>query len=260
MGRPQTALPAVGAPVRRLDADGLRPEAVAPSNTVESARRGPPSGSADVPVAAPLASVPARPAATSSSTAAVTRVVATSDRGGAFLVRRTLTLRAPGSTAFMRPSVLGFDGAVGAAAVLVKQDFVCGLAGRYLAQAAADGDTALVTWGRAELLLDAGMASPSWHLWSLPTRTLDADLTELVRVMRGPDPPTWGGAMERSRVLEARPGRPARRCGRARSDAATPRASASRAGPPAVRRRHRTSTMSPVPALVTTRTDPSKDT
>jgi hypothetical protein len=63
--------------------------------------------------------------------------------------------------------------------------------GRYLAQAVEPGDTGLVTWGHAETLLYAGLPSPYRHLWSLPTRTLDPRLTELMRVMEGPSPPTW---------------------------------------------------------------------
>jgi hypothetical protein len=63
--------------------------------------------------------------------------------------------------------------------------------GRYLAEAAEPGDTGLVTWGNAETLYYAGLTSPYPHLWSLPTRTLDPRLTELLRVMDGPRPPTW---------------------------------------------------------------------
>lgn len=63
--------------------------------------------------------------------------------------------------------------------------------GRYLAEAAEPGDTGLVTWGQAETLFYAGLTSPYRHLWSLPTRTLDPQLTELLHVMEGPRPPTW---------------------------------------------------------------------
>ena len=63
--------------------------------------------------------------------------------------------------------------------------------GRYLAEAAEPGDTGLVTWGHAETLYYAGLTSPYRHLWSLPIRTLDPRLAELLQVMEGPHPPTW---------------------------------------------------------------------
>jgi hypothetical protein len=63
--------------------------------------------------------------------------------------------------------------------------------GRYLAAAAEPGDTGLVTWGHAEVLLYADLTSPYAHLWSLPARTLDRDLAQLLRVIRGDRPPTW---------------------------------------------------------------------
>jgi hypothetical protein len=62
---------------------------------------------------------------------------------------------------------------------------------RHLAEAAGPGDTGVVTWGHAEVLFYAGLTSPYPHLWSLPIRTLDEDLSQLLDVMRGPDPPTW---------------------------------------------------------------------
>ena len=63
--------------------------------------------------------------------------------------------------------------------------------GEYLGAAAEPDDTAVVTWGHAEVLLYAGLDSPYPHLWSLPARTLDRDLSELTRVVTGPRPPTW---------------------------------------------------------------------
>lgn len=63
--------------------------------------------------------------------------------------------------------------------------------GKYLAAAAEPDDTAVVTWGHAEVLLYAGLESPYPHLWSLPARTLDRDLSHLTRVVTGRRPPTW---------------------------------------------------------------------
>jgi 4-amino-4-deoxy-L-arabinose transferase-like glycosyltransferase len=63
--------------------------------------------------------------------------------------------------------------------------------GRYLAAAAEPHDTAVVTWGHAEVLLYSGLESPYPHLWSLPARTLDRNLSDLTRVVTGPRPPTW---------------------------------------------------------------------
>jgi hypothetical protein len=63
--------------------------------------------------------------------------------------------------------------------------------GRLLGEAAHPGDTAVVLWGHAEVLLEAGTPSPYRHLWSLPIRTLDPRLTRLRGVMAGPSAPTW---------------------------------------------------------------------
>ena len=63
--------------------------------------------------------------------------------------------------------------------------------GRYLGAVAREGDSGLVTWGHAEVLFHGGLTSPYEHLWSLPTRTLDPDLTQLVDTIRGPRAPTW---------------------------------------------------------------------
>ena len=63
--------------------------------------------------------------------------------------------------------------------------------GRYVGTAAEPGDTALVTWGHPEVLYYADLESTYPHLWSLPARTLDRDLSRLVRTVRGPQAPTW---------------------------------------------------------------------
>ena len=63
--------------------------------------------------------------------------------------------------------------------------------GRWLATDSDPGDTAVVLWGKANVLHEAGMTSPYPYLWSLLTRTLDPDLDLLLRTLRGPDAPTW---------------------------------------------------------------------
>ncbi len=45
--------------------------------------------------------------------------------------------------------------------------------------------------GRADIQYTSGLPSPYQHLWSLPMRTLDPDLTELRALLEGPDAPTW---------------------------------------------------------------------
>ena len=60
-----------------------------------------------------------------------------------------------------------------------------------LGRAAEPGDTVVVYGGRSEIVLVSGMSSPYEHLWSLPMRTLDPDLTELQAVLSGPEAPTW---------------------------------------------------------------------
>ncbi|HET6561284.1 MAG TPA: hypothetical protein VFG72_05365 [Marmoricola sp.] len=63
--------------------------------------------------------------------------------------------------------------------------------GRWLEANAAPDDTALVLWGKANVLYHAGMTSPYPFMWSLLTRTLDPDLELLLQTIRGPEAPTW---------------------------------------------------------------------
>lgn len=63
--------------------------------------------------------------------------------------------------------------------------------GHWLAAGAEKGDSAVVLWGKANVLHEAGMSSPYPYLWSLLTRTLDPDLHLLVGTLRGPEAPTW---------------------------------------------------------------------
>ncbi|MET1004721.1 MAG: hypothetical protein ABWX96_04180 [Propionibacteriaceae bacterium] len=56
---------------------------------------------------------------------------------------------------------------------------------------ARSGDTIVTTWGHADVTRASGLSSPYPYLWSLPARTLDPRLSELRRVLTGPNAPTW---------------------------------------------------------------------
>lgn len=53
------------------------------------------------------------------------------------------------------------------------------------------GDTGLVTYGQAQLLEDSGLRPGYPYLWSLPARTLDPRLCEMVHDLRSPHRPDW---------------------------------------------------------------------
>lgn len=63
--------------------------------------------------------------------------------------------------------------------------------GEAVGAVAEDGDTLVVYGGRADIQYAAGLPAPYRHLWSLPMRTLDPDLTELRGLVTGRHPPTW---------------------------------------------------------------------
>lgn len=63
--------------------------------------------------------------------------------------------------------------------------------GNSISESARPGDTLVVYGGRADIQWASGLPSPYPHLWSLPMRTLDPELDQLTRLLRGPDPPTW---------------------------------------------------------------------
>jgi hypothetical protein len=62
---------------------------------------------------------------------------------------------------------------------------------RALDRSAHPGDTVLSAFGDADILETTGMSSPYPYLWSLPSRTLDPDLTLLRGILAGPEAPTW---------------------------------------------------------------------
>ena len=63
--------------------------------------------------------------------------------------------------------------------------------GEAIGSVAQPGDTLVVYGGRADIQLASHLRSPYEHLWSLPMRTLDPDLTQLRALLTGPQAPTW---------------------------------------------------------------------
>ncbi|GAA1514878.1 hypothetical protein [Nocardioides humi] len=64
-------------------------------------------------------------------------------------------------------------------------------AAHYLRTHADPSDGVVVAFGRPDIVAASGLSSPYPHLWSLPVRVRDPDLTELQAVLTGPDPPRW---------------------------------------------------------------------
>ncbi len=63
--------------------------------------------------------------------------------------------------------------------------------GEAVREAAHPGDTILVLYGAPETVRASGLDSPYPYLWSLPIRTLDPKLGQMLATMRGPDAPVW---------------------------------------------------------------------
>jgi hypothetical protein len=68
----------------------------------------------------------------------------------------------------------------------------------YLDANARPGDTAIIGFGRPNILVETGLTSPYPQLWSLPVRVLDPELRQLTQVLRSPQRPTWVVAKGRS--------------------------------------------------------------
>ncbi len=66
-----------------------------------------------------------------------------------------------------------------------------GAIGRAVREAARPDDSVVVIYGAPQVVLESGLDAPYRYLWSLPVRTLDADLDELHALVSGPDAPTW---------------------------------------------------------------------
>lgn len=63
--------------------------------------------------------------------------------------------------------------------------------GEWLGAAARPDDTAVVLYGKANVLHSAGLRGPYPFMWSLLLRTLDPELDLMVDTLEGPDAPTW---------------------------------------------------------------------
>lgn len=63
--------------------------------------------------------------------------------------------------------------------------------GHDLAAVAEPGDTVVVAYGTAEVVLHSGLSSDHEHLWSLPLRVLDPGAEELRSHLAGDGAPTW---------------------------------------------------------------------
>jgi hypothetical protein len=61
----------------------------------------------------------------------------------------------------------------------------------YLVAHRRTGDTAVVAFGKPDILYRARMSSPYPLIWSLPVRVLDPQLRELARALASADRPTW---------------------------------------------------------------------
>jgi hypothetical protein len=94
-------------------------------------------------------------------------------------------------------AVLSYVGAVAAAGVFVLMITPVGTphadlaVERYLSAHSRPGDTGVIGFGDPAVLESAHLSSPYPLLWSLPVRVRDPHLTELTRVLAGPDRPTW---------------------------------------------------------------------
>jgi hypothetical protein len=63
--------------------------------------------------------------------------------------------------------------------------------GRWVAAAAEPGDSIVVPFTHANLIQASGLRPGYPYAWSLPTRTLDPDLSLLTTTLSGPSGPTW---------------------------------------------------------------------
>jgi 4-amino-4-deoxy-L-arabinose transferase-like glycosyltransferase len=63
--------------------------------------------------------------------------------------------------------------------------------GDYLREASHPGDSVVLAYGSPNVIETSGLTTPYKYSWSLPIRTRDPHLKELVTVLTGPDAPTW---------------------------------------------------------------------
>jgi hypothetical protein len=108
----------------------------------------------------------------------------------AALVRHRPGLQAPVAALLVYATLIGLEVDRQADDVSVRLRETAAAAD-FLADHKSPGDTGVVAYGAPSILREAGVRSPYEYLWSLPVRVRDPDLTELSRIMRGPDRPTW---------------------------------------------------------------------
>ena len=98
------------------------------------------------------------------------------------------------SWARWRPRALGYAAVVSAVAVVVVAVHPVPTHERvsdYLVEHKTSDDTAVVAFGKPDILYGAGMSSPYPLLWSLPVRVLDPHLQQLTRLLDSSERPTW---------------------------------------------------------------------
>ena len=103
-------------------------------------------------------------------------------------------VRRPATRIFVPVLVVGVVGSAVASLVTVTTHHQANpgaVVARSLESAAQPGDTMLSAFGDGDIVQETGMPSPYPYLWSLPTRTLDPDLTLMRGVLAGPTSPTW---------------------------------------------------------------------
>jgi hypothetical protein len=76
---------------------------------------------------------------------------------------------------------------------------------RFVAAAAAPGDTMTVMFGRANLVEDSGLRTPYPYSWVLPVRVEDPHLTLFRRLLVGGAAPTWLVTATHPKVRQPRP-------------------------------------------------------
>ena len=72
-----------------------------------------------------------------------------------------------------------------------ERSLVAERVGLAVAGAAEPDDTLVVAYGGGQAQLASGLSTPYPHLWALPLRTLDPDLSDLEGLLQGPRAPTW---------------------------------------------------------------------
>lgn len=65
------------------------------------------------------------------------------------------------------------------------------IVGTYLRDASEPGDSIVLAYGAPNVIEIAGLSTPYRYSWSLPIRTRDPNLKDLVGVLSGPTAPTW---------------------------------------------------------------------